>query len=132
MWGTFILVFAGIWALQFLLTQLQVKHYRANIKEFAKRKAGYLGTGYYKKTLGTGALMLIVCDEQMEIVEARIMKGLTVFARFRNINKLIGMQLESSKEAEFLSVKERNALQGAIDMIKKEVNKGEGNEAWIS
>src|SRR5690625_7586827 len=94
MWGTFIFVFASIWGLQFLLTHLQVKHYRKNIREFTKRESGYLGTGYYKKTLGTGALVMLVCDEQLKIVEAKIMKGITVFARFRSNQKLVGLPLE--------------------------------------
>ncbi|MUK87628.1 transcriptional regulator [Ornithinibacillus sp. L9] len=123
MWGNFILIFALIWGLQFLMTQLQVKHYRSHIREFTKRESGYLGTGYYKKTLGTGALVLLVCDEQLQIVEAKVMKGITVFARFKDRRELIGKNLLESKNSEFLSNKEKNALYGAIQMIEKELNK---------
>ncbi|GIO26933.1 transcriptional regulator GutM [Ornithinibacillus bavariensis] len=132
MWGKFIIIFALIWGLQFLLTQLQVKQYQSQIKEFTKRKSGYLGTGYYKKRLGTGALVLLVCDEQLEIVEAKIMKGITVFARFRDKKELIGKSLLQSKDSEYLTNMERNALVGAVQMIEKEINKRKGNEAWIS
>ncbi|ASN04374.1 transcriptional regulator GutM [Virgibacillus necropolis] len=132
MWGTFILVFAAIWALQYVLTQIQVKHYRASIKEFAKLDSGYLGTGFYRKKLGTGALVMLVCDEQSQVVEAKVMKGITVFARFKSIDRLKGMKLEESKHADFLLMKEKNALEGAINMIEKEMNKRKENEAWIS
>ncbi|ALX49990.1 transcriptional regulator GutM [Lentibacillus amyloliquefaciens] len=132
MWGTFIIVFASIWGLQFLLTHFQVKHYQSEIKKLSKRDSGYLGTGYYKKRFGTGAIMLLVCDEDGWITDAKVMKGLTVFARFRNMQRLIGMKLENSKLADFLPKKEQIALTNAIDMIEKEFKKREGNEAWIS
>lgn len=54
MWGTFILIFAFVWGVQFLMTQLQVKHYRSNIKSFTNRKSCFLGTGYFKKGLEQG------------------------------------------------------------------------------
>ncbi|SES92036.1 glucitol operon activator protein [Oceanobacillus limi] len=134
MWGKFFIIFALIWGLQFLMTHLQVKQYRSQIREFTKRESGYLGTGYYKKTLGTGAVVLLVCDEKLQIVEAKIMKGITVFARFKDRKELIGKNLLDSKNSESLSNKEKKALQGAIEMIQKEINKGKGkgNEAWIS
>ncbi|RSL30846.1 hypothetical protein D7Z54_23935 [Salibacterium salarium] len=133
MWSTFFIVFASIWGLQFLLTHLQVKHYQSKIKEVSHRNSGYLGTGYYKKKLGNGAVMLIVCNEDSEIVEAKVMKGLTVFSRFKNSKRLLGMTLEDSKSSEFLSKKETNALTNAISMIENEMKKKrEENEAWIS
>lgn len=132
MWGTFIFIFASIWALQFLLTHFQVKHYQSEIKKFTRRKSGYLGTGYHKKRLGTGAIILLVCDAESNIVDAKVMKGLTVFARFRDIQQLVGMSLEDSKLADSLSPKENIALVRAKEMIEKEINKGKGNEAWIS
>ncbi|SFE12057.1 glucitol operon activator protein [Lentibacillus persicus] len=132
MWGTFIIVFASIWGLQFLLTHFQVKHYQSEIRKLSTRDSGYLGTGYYKKRFGTGAIMLLVCDEDGRITDAKVMKGLTVFSRFRNTQKLIGMKLEESKLVDFLSNKEHAALTNAIEMITKEMKKREGNEAWIS
>lgn len=132
MWGNFIIIFALIWGLQFLLTHLQVKQYRKHIREFTKRKSGYLGTGYYKKKFGTGALVLLVCDEELDIVEAKVMKGITVFARFKDRKELIGKNLLQSKNSQNLNNIEKHALYGAIDMIQKEINKGKGNEAWIS
>ncbi|WP_047982676.1 transcriptional regulator GutM [Ornithinibacillus contaminans] len=132
MWGKFIIIFALIWGLQFLLTQLQVRQYRNHINEFTKRKSGYLGTGYYKKRFGTGALVMLVCDEELEIVEAKIMKGITVFARFRDCKQLIGKKIADSNNSEFLSNNEKNALKGAVEMIQKELKKGKGNEAWTS
>ncbi|SFB00278.1 glucitol operon activator protein [Lentibacillus halodurans] len=132
MWGTFIFIFTSIWALQFLLTHFQVKHYQSEIKKLSNRDNGFLGTGYYKKRFGTGAIIVLVCDEHSRITDAKIMKGITVFARFRNMKQLVGMKLEESKFVDFLPKKEHLALTGAIDMIKKEMNKRKGNEAWIS
>ncbi|SFP81218.1 DNA-binding transcriptional regulator of glucitol operon [Salibacterium halotolerans] len=133
MWGTFFVVFAAIWALQFVLTHLQVKHYQGKIKEMTRKHQGYLGTGYFKKRFGNGAVMLVVCDEETNIKEAKVMQGLTVFARFKTVKKLIGMTLEETRDLDTLTVKESSALAGAADMIEKEINKKrEGNEAWIS
>jgi len=132
MWTTFIFIFASIWALQFLLTHFQVKHYQSEIKKLSKRDSGFLGTGYYKKRFGNGAIIVLVCDENARITDAKVMKGLTVFARFRNMQQLTGMKLEDSRLVDFLPKKEHTALTNAIDMIYKEINKREGNEAWIS
>ncbi|HLS08209.1 transcriptional regulator GutM [Lentibacillus sp.] len=132
MWGTFIVVFASIWALQFLLTHFQVKHYQSEIGKLSRRDSGFLGTGYYKKWFGTGAIIVLVCDDNSRITDAKVMKGLTVFARFRDMKKLIGLNLEESKFVNFLPKKEHIALTNAIDMINKEMKKREGNEAWIS
>ncbi|WP_209479966.1 transcriptional regulator GutM [Virgibacillus litoralis] len=132
MWGTFIFIFAFIWGLQFLMTHFQVKHYKSEIKKLSRRDSGYLGTGYYKKRLGNGAIIVLVCDEKSHIIDAKVMKGITVFARFKDIKQLVGMKLEETKFVDFLSKKEFHALSNAVDMIKKELNKGKGNEAWIS
>ncbi|MFD2705012.1 transcriptional regulator GutM [Salibacterium lacus] len=133
MWGTFFIIFAAIWTLQFLLTHLQVKHYQGKIREMSRKHKGYLGTGYFKKRFGNGAVMLVVCDDETKIKEAKVMKGLTVFARFRTIKKLIGLTLEESRDLETLTVKESSALAGAAGMIEQEMKKKrEGNEAWIS
>ncbi|WP_174614567.1 transcriptional regulator GutM [Virgibacillus ihumii] len=134
MWGTFIFIFAAIWALQFLLTHFQVKHYQSEIKKLSRKNSGFLGTGYYKKRLGMGAIVVLVCDEDSRITDAKLMKGITVFARFKSMQRLIGMKLEEVRNVDFLPQKEYFALGNAIEMIKKEMNKnkGEENEAWIS
>ncbi|CEI83382.1 glucitol operon activator protein [Oceanobacillus oncorhynchi subsp. incaldanensis] len=132
MWGTFILIFAFVWGVQFLMTQLQVKHYRSNIKSFTNRKSGFLGTGYFKKRFGTGALVLLVSDENLQVVEAKIMKGITVFARFKDRKELIGKDLFEVENMEILDAKEKNAVQGAVKMIEKEFEKKGEKAAWIS
>lgn len=132
MWGTFILIFAFVWGLQFLMTQLQVKHYRANIKSFTNRQSGFLGTGYFKKRFGTGALVLLVCDERLQIVEAKIMKGITVFARFKDRKELIGRDLFQVENSDCLDNKEKNAVQGAVKMIEREFEKKGEKAVWIS
>ena len=48
------------------------------------------------------------------------------------MQQLTGMKLEDSRLVDFLPKKEHTALTNAIDMIYKEINKREGNEAWIS
>ncbi|MGY4689581.1 transcriptional regulator GutM [Salibacterium sp. K-3] len=133
MWGTFFVIFAAIWALQFVLTHLQVKHYQGKIKEMSRKHDGYLGTGYFKKRFGNGAVMLVVCDDDTKIKEAKVMKGLTVFARFRTVKNVIGLTLEETRALDTLTVKESSALANAAAMIEKEMKKKrEGNEAWIS
>ncbi|MFD1415577.1 transcriptional regulator GutM [Oceanobacillus jeddahense] len=132
MWGIFILIFACVWGLQFLMTQLQVKHYRANINSFTKRQSGFLGTGYYKKRFGTGALVLLVCDERLQIVDAKIMKGITVFARFKDRNEVIGKSLFEINNSNYFNEKEKFAVQGAVQMIEKEYKKKEEKAVWIS
>lgn len=132
MWTKFFIIFALLWGLQVYLTRIQIKQYQSQVREYAKRDSGYLGTGHFKKKLGTGAIAILVCDEKLQIVEAKIMKGITIFARFKEREELIGRDLRESWDVDFLNSKESNAVKNAVQMIEKEISKGKGNEAWIS
>ncbi|MDC3424567.1 transcriptional regulator GutM [Aquibacillus sp. 3ASR75-11] len=122
MWGAFIAIFAGIWLLQIILTQVQVKHYRDTIKRMSKRASGYLGAGVEKRKLGVGKVVIIVCDEDGTIVDSQLMSGVTVFARFKTFNEIIGesiYHLQDKAELEDLQV----PISMAIKNIEGQLNK---------
>lgn len=77
-------------------------------------------------------MVLLVSDENLQVVEAKIMKGITVFARFKDRKELIGKDLFEVENMEILDAKEKNAVQGAVKMIEKEFEKKGEKAAWIS
>lgn len=133
MWGTFIFIFAGMWTLQFLMTQWQVKQYKAKVNMLSSKKTGFLGTGYYKKRFGFGAVAILISDTEGFIKEAHVMRGLTIFAKFKEKPEWKGLSLEECRFYQGGKEKERLAVQNALELIIKEkASKDKEERAWIS
>jgi glucitol operon activator protein len=96
-WGWVIVIFAGVWLLQILLTKVQMKNYQETLKRLSSRPSGYLGVGIQKQKLGIGAIAILVTDREGRIVESQIMKGVTVFSRFQDFDRFNGLGLEEVK-----------------------------------
>lgn len=97
MWGWFIVIFAGIWLLQIMLTKVQLKNYQATIKKMSNRSSGYLGVGIQKQKLGIGVIAIAVTDDDGVIVECQLMRGVTVFSRFERFTEYDGLHMEQVK-----------------------------------
>ncbi|MCP2036422.1 glucitol operon activator protein [Planomicrobium sp. HSC-17F08] len=99
MWGWFIVIFAGIWLLQIMLTKVQLKNYQTTIKRMSNRSSGYLGVGIQKQKLGIGVIAIAVTDEDGGIVECQLMRGVTVFSRFERFTEYDGLHMEEVKKS---------------------------------
>ncbi|MBZ5202333.1 hypothetical protein HU147_13985 [Planomicrobium chinense] len=99
MWGWFIVIFAGIWLLQIILTKVQLKNYQTTIKRMSNRSSGYLGVGIQKQKLGIGVIAIAVTDEDGVIVECQLMRGVTVFSRFEHFTEYDGLHMEEVKRS---------------------------------
>lgn len=97
MWGWLLAAFVGVWLLQFLLTRIQVQNYQTTLKQMSKRPSGYLGVGVIKQKLGIGVLAIMVVNENNEVVESQVMKGVTVFSRFEPFEQFDGLTLNEVK-----------------------------------
>ncbi len=73
---------------QILGTRLQVKSFNESMKKLHKK--GNVGVGSKKRKVGAGYVILIACDKTGIITGAELMKGLTVFNRFKPYNELNG------------------------------------------
>ncbi len=122
MWGWFIVIFAGIWILQILMTKVQLKNYQATIKKMSNRPSGYLGVGIQKQKFGIGTIAILVTDEQGTLIESQLMKGVTVFSRFEAFTKYNGQHIETLKE-KLINDSDGQALKMAIEKIETQMNK---------
>ena len=98
MWGWFIIVFAGVWLLQIMMTKVQLRNYQATIKKMSNRPSGYLGVGIQKQKMGIGVIAILVTDKDGVVVESQLMRGVTVFSRFEPYGEYDGLHIEPLKE----------------------------------
>lgn len=83
-----ILIFSmcGVWILQTILGYFQMKHFT---KEFSiLRRKGKVAIGKDKGKIKAGTVIMICIDENKNILEAKVMSGLTVFAKLKTIKEL--------------------------------------------
>lgn len=122
LWGWFIVVFAGIWILQILMTKMQLRNYQATLKKMSNRPSGYLGVGIQKQKLGIGVIAILVTDEAGSLIESQLMKGVTVFSRFEDFPKFNGMHIETLKE-KLDEESDGKAFKMAIEKIETQMGK---------
>ena len=81
------LVFVGAFLLQGLFGFIQIKNFSKNFSEVAKTGCRVV-IGKNPKKFRAGSLILIAIDEAGKIKETRIMKGVTIFAKFKSLPTL--------------------------------------------
>jgi glucitol operon activator protein len=108
-----------LWLVQVVLTYFQVTHYNKRILELKNK--GIVAIGRSKGVINAGAIVILATDEDGRIVDAEIMKGISVFARFRKMRKLIGKHIEEvSENLGSFRGQERKAVEKAVeDLILK-------------
>lgn len=89
-WLIPLVIFA--WILQYALTFLQVRHYRSAMNELIEQYRGMASLHLFsgsaaKKAWGSGAMVLVVVDEQYEVRKCLILSGYTVFSRFKHFKE---------------------------------------------
>lgn len=125
MWGWFIVVFAGVWLLQIILTKSQMKNYQMTIKKLSNRASGYLGVGIEKQKLGIGVIVILVTDNEGTVVESQLMRGVTVFSRFEDFAKYNGLSLHELKNSladESIDLAFEKAIEKVEVQMEKKMN----------
>ncbi|RXT30697.1 transcriptional regulator [Lacticaseibacillus chiayiensis] len=79
---------AAAFLLQALMVYFQIRNFAHNYHEV--RQGGRVLIGKNPRRFRQGSLMLIGLDPDDRIQEIRIMKGLTVFSRFREVDRFDG------------------------------------------
>ena len=125
--GYLILALALVWLLQIVGTYFQMRHYREVLGGITReRTEGYVGVGNAKARLGKGVILILVVDQNDLVVKALRMRGMTVFARFREAPELLGMRLDELRGGEREGPYEAATMRAArraveqIDRIKSE------------
>lgn len=127
-WLTYALLVLGLaWLAQIAGTYFQMEHYRkvlGGIRE--EGREGYVGVGNAKVRFGKGVILILVVGENGIVREALRMRGMTVFARFKEAPDLLGMELDELRDEERGGPYDKGTMLAArraieqIDQIKAE------------
>jgi|GEM_PF-1957378 len=119
-WGVVVLMFAGLWIMQIVLTQLQSRHYYQQLREMQQQPSGYLGVGVNKRRFGTGAVVILVTDTEGMVTQCRRMAGVSVFSRFQPWQELTGQSIDRLYERALQATKHptQTAVRMAIEQIR--------------
>ncbi|MHB1627075.1 MAG: transcriptional regulator GutM [Bacilli bacterium] len=92
---TLISVVALAWVLQYGLTLLQIRHYRFAMRQllndYRNQDGFYLFSGIARKAVGSGAIVLMIVDDEFVIHRCQVLTGISVFAKFRSFSETEGM-----------------------------------------
>ncbi len=123
----FILAFL-LMVVQGIFSYFQIKDYQQAIKKI--RKYGNVSAGTEKKILTQGRILLLACDNNGIITKAMILRGVTVFERFKFSDEYTGMSIYELEEKENAKQEKRRnknkltaeqlALQGLLNRFRNE------------
>ena len=96
-----LLTFAVLWLVQIAGTYHQMRHYRRVLGRITREGGqGYVGVGNAKARLGKGVVLILVSGEDKVVNKALRMRGMSVFARFKEAPELEGVNIEDLRDAE--------------------------------
>ena len=90
-----IILFCIAFALQYLLTFLQMKHFMASYRRL--RQKGRVAIGKARGAFRAGAIAMFAIDGSGSILEGSYLQGVTVFARARVLKGFEGMDVGDLK-----------------------------------
>ena len=92
-----VLVSLGIaYVLQFLLTMIQMKDFNLNFRDL--RKMGRVAIGKKKGGFVAGSIVMFAIDDEGIILKGMYLSGVTVLARFKEINDFNGVDITTITE----------------------------------
>ena len=122
-----ILILAVAWVLQIVGTYFQMRHYREVLGAITREGGeGFVGVGNAKATFGKGVILILVADVNDVVKRALRMRGMTIFARFKEAPDLVGMRLDELRVGDREESYNRSTMLAArravdqIDRIKQE------------
>ena len=121
----FLGVFLVLMIIQAVGTHLQVKKYRKAVSKL--HKLGNLGVGAKRGRLGGGNIVIIACKGDGIITGAEEMKGMTIFAGFKEMPEFIGRTIYDLKLDYLVDEKKNKAYLQAIEALEARL-KAEGGE----
>ncbi|MFC2742203.1 MAG: transcriptional regulator GutM [Selenomonas artemidis] len=85
-----------LFVVQVVGTHLQVKEYKRAVREM--HKLGNVGIGSRRRKLGPSNIVIIACNSDGEILDGRMMQGMTILSRFRPMEGIAGRTIYSLHE----------------------------------
>ncbi len=95
LWAFFLAAIAA-WILQTVLGLWQFRRFTRHVKKL--RLLSRVAIGKSKGRVLAGVILLLCIDEDCRIFKGEMMEGVTIFAKFRPFEKLVGMNLLSLTE----------------------------------
>lgn len=113
----FIYIF-GIFAIaayifQTILGFLQIKHFNEVYREL--RQKGKVAIGRKNGRIRAGTLVLFAIKDDGEIIDARLMQGVTIFSKFRRLDQYIGQDIHYLDNYNPLVREENKLTQAAME-----------------
>lgn len=103
--------------MQFIGMRLQIKAYREAVRRL--HQEGNLGIGSRRGRIGSGYIIIIACDNEGTIIDSEIMKGMTIFSRFKKEAALIGKNISAVKrECMAFPKQKRKQYKGYIQALE--------------
>lgn len=113
----FIYVFGAFaiiaYVVQTILGFLQIKHFNQVYGEL--RRKGKVAIGRKKGRIKAGTLVLFAVKDEGEILDVRLMQGVTIFSKFRRLDQFIGQDLHYIDKYHPLVRKENKLTQEAME-----------------
>lgn len=100
-----LLILFFLMVMQVIGTHLQVKEYRRTVHKL--HELGNLGIGSFRRRFGSGNIVIIACNSKGKITGGRIMQGMTIFTRFRELEGIVGKSIYQLK-SEYLILQQKN------------------------
>ncbi len=96
-----LLTFAVLWLVQIAGTYHQMRHYRRVLGRITREEGqGYVGVGNAKARFGKGVVLILVSGEDKVVNKALRMRGMSVFARFKEAPGLEGANIDDLRDSE--------------------------------
>ena len=122
-----LLVFGVLWLTQVVGTYFQMEHYRKVLGRIRSEGGdGYVGVGNAKARLGKGVILILIVGRDGVVGRALRMRGMTVFARFKDAPDLLGMTLDELRDEKREGPYEEGTMLAAgraveqIDQVREE------------
>ncbi|MGY3717908.1 transcriptional regulator GutM [Sutcliffiella cohnii] len=130
----YVIILIGVsWLVQSILGFLQIKHFNKNYAEL--RSMGRVAIGKRTGLFRAGTVVMFCIDKRNKIIKAKIMQGVTIFARVKDLKGFEGKYLLKISEEDFKGVHKltRLAIQDALRSYDIISNGGElrVKKGWI-
>ncbi|ERJ95337.1 glucitol operon activator protein [Selenomonas sp. oral taxon 892 str. F0426] len=96
-----------LFVIQVIGTHLQVKEYKRAVREM--HRLGNVGIGSRRRKLGPSNIVVIACNSDGEILDGRIMQGMTILSRFGPIKEIVGRTIYDLHE-EYAALPEKRRV----------------------
>lgn len=111
----FAIILCAILMVQYLLSFIQIKHYKKNIDKIVRNYKGedgfFLFSGMERGKFRPGAIAILVVDSDFIIHECHVLSGLSILTKFKAANqykgKHVGVVLDEVHTGSLLASKKR-------------------------